>query len=78
MAHPEFKHIGNPLDRLIEECAEFLKAIIKIKRFGFKSYNPYDKNKIMNITKLIAEFYDVQNVYREVLFLWEKEQNENG
>ena len=35
----DYRHIGSPALRLIEECSELIKAIIKAEHFG------YDKSK---------------------------------
>ncbi|MCL2160700.1 MAG: hypothetical protein FWH56_02260 [Betaproteobacteria bacterium] len=40
MSHPEYKNIGTPIDRLIEEMAELTQALIKIKRFGLFNNHP--------------------------------------
>lgn len=38
--NPKYNHIGNPVDRVIEEAAEVIKAIRKCKRFGFSALPP--------------------------------------
>ncbi len=40
MSHPDFKHIGSPAVRLIEECGELIKAICKAERFGYDGFHP--------------------------------------
>ena len=38
--HEKYKHIGEVEDRVIEECAELIKAITKAKRFGITNTHP--------------------------------------
>lgn len=40
-----YRHIGDPLDRLVEECAEVIQIAQKIKRFGRENFHPDDKKK---------------------------------
>jgi len=60
MVDKNFVNIGDPLDCLQEEAAEVIKAVSKIKRFGWNSYNPYDEKKECNWVKLDKEMYDLK------------------
>ena len=40
MSDPTYGHIGKPLDRLAEECAEVIMACMKIARFGIDNHHP--------------------------------------
>ena len=47
------------LEILQEECAELIQSVSKIKRFGIHSYNPFDVDKVSNVSNLITEMGDV-------------------
>ena len=57
----EFKHIGKPSIRVIEECAELIKAICKAERFGYFNYHP-DRPELNNTEEIKAEMDDVVEV----------------
>jgi hypothetical protein len=57
MADPQFTHIGDPLIKLAEECAEVIQAVMKIQRFGIDSVNP--KNGISCKDSLFSEISDL-------------------
>ena len=40
MSHPDYEKIGTPEDKVIEECAELIKAIMKARRFGYFNRPP--------------------------------------
>ena len=65
MAHPEYKHIGDPADRIIEECGEVLQAVIKGKRFGWENYHP-DKPDVSNLQQLSLEINDVFEAFKDL------------
>ena len=44
----DYSKVGKPEDRLVEECAEVIQAITKIKRFGLNGHNP-DTPGVTNI-----------------------------
>jgi hypothetical protein len=60
MTHPDYEKIGTPEDKLIEECAELIKAIMKARRFGYFGSKPSDPKKTTNIDLIRAEMNDVQ------------------
>lgn len=51
--------IKNCLQVLSEECAEVIKVVSKIQRFGFNSYHPRDPEKKENWEKLSEEYGDI-------------------
>jgi len=59
MSHEYYKHIGTPLSKAVEECAEVIKIACKIDRFGWFNYHPDDPNKTTNIDLLRREMDDV-------------------
>jgi len=71
MSDPEYKDIGDPADRIIEECSEVLKAVIKGKRFGWKNHHP-DRPESNNLSELYREVMDLQDTLRDLL----KQQND--
>lgn len=65
MSHPDFKTIGSPEIRLIEECAELIKSISKAQRFGYFSSHPdfIEKN---NIDDILSEMNDVSECIKSM------------
>ena len=39
MVNPEYRNIGTPAMRVVEECGEVIKAVMKGERFGYRSCN---------------------------------------
>lgn len=66
MSDPKYKHIGNPEDRIIEECGEILQAVIKGKRFGWDNHHP-NKPNISNLRKLYDEIHDVKEAFDDLV-----------
>jgi len=66
MADPKFVNIGNVFDCLQEEAAEVIKAVAKIKRFGWINFNPYDKKQTPNFVKLENEINDLKHRINQV------------
>lgn len=58
MSDPRYKHIGNPVDKLIEECAELQLALCKAKRFGWWNFHP-DRPGTSNLEDVKREMDDV-------------------
>ena len=67
MSHPDYKYIGTPMTRTIEECSEVIKILCKIDRFGWFGCHPEDPHKIPNIAKLANEIDDLQDMVKELL-----------
>lgn len=69
--NPKYQRIGALDDKVIEECAEVIQAITKIKRFGLFNYHP-DRPESNNWIEVIAEINDLQDAlfkYQEWLSL---------
>lgn len=60
--HADFRHLGTPLDRVIEETGEVLQRIGKIQRFGWKGSNPLlpVEQRVSNEDGLRAEISDLE------------------
>lgn len=61
MAHPKYINIGTPFEKLVEECAEVLKAAAKLNRFGADNRHP--DGGPTNLQKLRAEWSDLHSAY---------------
>jgi len=60
MSDPRYEHIGKRLTHTVEECAELIHILCKVDRFGWFSHNPYDPNKVKNITLVRKEMKDLR------------------
>ena len=49
------------IDDVIEECAEIIHILSKIKKYGWNNYHPKDKEMIPNYKLLLHEINDVEN-----------------
>lgn len=68
----KYINIGLPEDKLIEECAEVIQALIKVKRFGLFGINPL--TNISNNDKIKSELDDLEYAiekYRDELKIQE-------
>jgi hypothetical protein len=68
MAHPDYKDIGHPAVRLIEECSELIKVLSKGMRFGWDNHHP--KRKSTNLEEAEMEFRDVQEAWGDFMRLF--------
>ena len=53
--NPDYINIGLPEDKLIEECAEVIQAIIKAKRFGMDTEIPGTRQLTNRINQEIED-----------------------
>jgi hypothetical protein len=61
---------GEPLDHLIEECSELIKAICKFKRFGPQITDSFTGQKYNNALDVITEMEDVKTQIQIVYNSW--------
>lgn len=78
MANPKYMMIGEPEDKVIEECSEVIKAICKARRFGWANYHPDDPTKTTNIELVKREIIDACFAFKELkaklkTWVWEQE-----
>jgi hypothetical protein len=66
MAHPKYKKIGDPLTKVVEECAEVIHVCCKIDRFGFFGHHPDDENKTPNAELLLMEIEDAKEAFKNI------------
>lgn len=66
MSHPDYKHIGDPAIRLIEELSELIKVICKEERFGWYNWHP-DRPNLTNLDELRNEWVDVRDTYPKLI-----------
>lgn len=65
MSDPKYKHIGSPVTKLIEECAELIQALCKAERFGWNNHHPVRPGRT-NMDDIRSEMADVVEAF-EVL-----------
>ena len=65
MSDPKYKNIGDPADRIVEECGEILQAVGKGKRFGWKNYHP-DRPNSNNLQELSDEINDLIQAFNDL------------
>lgn len=57
MSHPDYAHVGDIEDRVLEELGELIQAISKARRFGYSSKHP--ETGISNYEQVTFEMSDV-------------------
>ena len=66
MNDKRFNQLSNAEDErlsiLVEELGEAIQIIGKIKRFGYKSFHPHDKDEITNRSLLEEELGHIQSI----------------
>ena len=65
MSHPDFKHIGSPSIKVIEECSEVIKAVCKAERFGWLNHHPDRPNKT-NMDEVKEEMADAVEAFENL------------
>lgn len=65
--HEEYRHIGTPAMRIIEECGEVLQALSKCERFGHDGFHPdqHPDNHEDNLDRLEGEVNDVVEALKD-------------
>ena len=61
MSDPKYATIGDPAMNLAEECAELIKAISKLERFG--PNNHHSDSDVTNLQRLKSIWRDVQEAF---------------
>jgi benzoyl-CoA reductase/2-hydroxyglutaryl-CoA dehydratase subunit BcrC/BadD/HgdB len=60
MSDPRYENTGDPITRAIEECAELIHILCKVKRFGWNNYHPGDPKQTPNWKLAHMEIEDVE------------------
>lgn len=64
--NPKYQYTGDLLTRTIEECAEVIHILCKIKRFGLHNHHPTDKNKTPNWKLAQSEISDLRKCLKDM------------
>lgn len=67
MSDVNYENIGKIEDKVIEECAELIKAICKAKRFGWNNYHPTRLPRRSNLDRVGEECADVLKNTKDLL-----------
>lgn len=76
--HEDYKNVGDPFECLKEECAELIKELCKLTRFGYYSYHPDDLHRTPNWERVLEEIKDVEHKIGEVKTLMEVNRRLNA
>jgi len=66
MSDKRYENVGDPVIKLIEECAELIHILCKVKRFGWWNWHPDDKTKETNYEHVMYEMNDVTKRINEL------------
>jgi Na+/phosphate symporter len=64
--HPEFERFGDPIEKLTEELAELIVALMKVKRFGWRCANPLIAFTHDNLQQVESEILDVRHAIENI------------
>ena len=59
--HPDFQQYGDEIEKLTEELAELIVALMKVKRFGWHCANPLIPFTHNNLQQVESEILDVRH-----------------
>ena len=65
MVDKNYKEIGTPAMRIMEECGEVLKALGKGERFGWLNHHP-DRPETTNLSELMGEVSDLVTAAKDL------------
>lgn len=65
MSDLDYRHIGSPAVRLIEECGELIQALCKAERFGWDNHHP-DRPHQTNLQDVEDEMGDVIEAFGDL------------
>lgn len=60
MSKKNYKNIGTPIIKMIEECSELIHICCKAERFGLEDYHPDDDHMTPNKLLIALEIGDVK------------------
>ncbi len=74
MSDPNYKHIGTPIMRIIEECGEILQAAMKLERFGWDNHHPSDPPEWTNLDNLEKEILHLNEAVGDLIEVINKKE----